>query len=58
MPTPRCRDYVNQHVGSHCIRRLRGQPWQYPAIAPFASLTCRISYGAPVTAALETIYHL
>lgn len=56
-------DYVNQHVGSHCIRLPpRGRPEASISHRTFSSLDlCRISYGAPVrvtSAALETIYHL
>lgn len=56
-------DYVNQHVGSHCIRLPpKGRPQASISHRTFSSLDlCRISYGAPVrvtSAALETIYHL
>ena len=56
-------DYVNQHVGSHCIRLPpKGRPEASISHRTFASLDlCRISYGAPVrvtSVALETIYHL
>nr|BFE97077.1 AraC family transcriptional regulator [Pseudomonas brassicacearum subsp. brassicacearum] len=56
-------DYVNQHVGSHCIRLPpRGRPEASISHRTFSSLDlCRISYGAPVrvtSTALETIYHL
>ncbi|NWB89906.1 AraC family transcriptional regulator [Pseudomonas agarici] len=56
-------DYVNQHVGSHCIRLLpKGRPRASISHRTFSSLDlCRISYGAPVqvtSTALETIYHL
>lgn len=56
-------DYVNQHVGSHCIRLPpRGRPQASISHRTFSSLDlCRISYGAPVrvtSTALETIYHL
>lgn len=56
-------EYVNQHVGSHCIRLpTRGRPEASISHRRFSSLDlCRISYGAPVrvtSAALETIYHL
>ncbi|AMB85862.1 AraC family transcriptional regulator [Pseudomonas agarici] len=56
-------DYVNQHVGSHCIRLLpKGRPRASISHRTFSSMDlCRISYGAPVqvtSTALETIYHL
>ncbi|KAA6174536.1 AraC family transcriptional regulator [Pseudomonas marginalis] len=56
-------DYVNQHVGSHCIRLPpKGRPMASISHRTFSSLDlCRISYGAPVrvtSVALETIYHL
>lgn len=56
-------DYVNQHVGSHCIRLpARGRPQASISHRTFSSLDlCRISYGASVrvtSAALETVYHL
>jgi AraC-like DNA-binding protein len=56
-------EYVNRHVGSHCIRLPRkGRPQASINHRTFSSLDlCRISYGAPVqvtSAALETIYHL
>ncbi len=56
-------DYVNQHVGSHCIRLPpKGRPRASVSHRTFSSLDlCRISYGAPVqvtSTALETIYHL
>ena len=56
-------DYVNQHVGSHCIRLPpKGRPQASISHRRFSSLAlCRISYGAPVrvtSVALETIYHL
>ncbi|KAA0946000.1 MULTISPECIES: AraC family transcriptional regulator [unclassified Pseudomonas] len=56
-------DYVNQHVGSHCILLPpRGRPQASISHRTFSSLDlCRISYGAPVrvtSVALETIYHL
>lgn len=56
-------EYVNQHVGNHCIRLPpRGRPKASISHRTFASLDlCRISYGAPVqvmSEALETIYHL
>jgi AraC-like DNA-binding protein len=56
-------DYVNQHVGSHCIRL----PQTCAAEASLSHRTfgdldlCRISYGGSVrvtSPALETIYHL
>ncbi|MFC6338128.1 helix-turn-helix domain-containing protein [Pseudomonas sp. CCM 7891] len=56
-------DYVNQHVGSHCIRLPpKGRPQASISHRTFSSLDlCRIRYGAPVrvtSTALETIYHL
>ncbi|MGC6373534.1 AraC family transcriptional regulator [Pseudomonas sp. K2I15] len=56
-------DYVNQHVGSHCIRLPpKGRPQASISHRTFSSLDlCRISYGAPVrvtSVALQTIYHL
>ena len=56
-------DYVNQHVGSHCIRLpSSGRPAASLSHRSFASLDlCRISYGGSVrvtSPALETIYHL
>ncbi|WP_283780535.1 AraC family transcriptional regulator [Pseudomonas abieticivorans] len=56
-------DYVNRHVGNHCIvLPRRGQPLSSLNHKAFASLDlCRISYGASVRVtshALETIYHL
>lgn len=56
-------DYVNQHVGSHCIRLPKsGRPAASLSHRSFASLDlCRISYGGSVrvtSPALETIYHL
>ncbi|WP_095077135.1 AraC family transcriptional regulator [Pseudomonas sp. Irchel s3h17] len=55
--------YVNQHVGSHCIRLPRsGSPQASLNHSKFASLDlCRISYGGSVrvtSPALETIFHL
>lgn len=55
--------YVNQHVGSHCIRLpTTGHPQASLMHRKFASLDlCRISYGGSVrvtSPALETIYHL
>ena len=56
-------EYVNQHVGSHCIRLPpKGRPQASIKHRTFSSLDlCRISYGARVqvmSPALETIYHL
>ncbi|MFJ3522059.1 AraC family transcriptional regulator [Pseudomonas sp. NPDC090203] len=56
-------EYVNQHVGNHCIRLPpKGRPQASISHRTFSSLDlCRISYGAPVqvtSTALETIYHL
>lgn len=56
-------EYVNQHVGSHCIGMPpKGRPRASISHRTFSSLDlCRISYGAPVrvtSPALETIYHL
>ena len=56
-------DYVNQHVGSHCIRLPpKGRPQASIKHRTFSSLDlCRISYGARVqvmSPALESIYHL
>jgi len=56
-------DYVNQHVGQHCIRLPQvGKPEASLSHRKFASLDlCRISYGGSVrvtSPALETIYHL
>lgn len=56
-------EYVNQHVGNHCIRLPpKGRPEASINHRTFSSLDlCRISYGAPVrvtSTALETIYHL
>ena len=56
-------DYVNQHVGSHCIRLPQsGRPEASLSHRTFGSLDlCRISYGGSVrvtSPALETIYHL
>lgn len=55
--------YVNQHVGSHCIRLPRaGSPQASLNHRAFASLDlCSISYGGSVrvtSPALESIYHL
>lgn len=56
-------EYVNQHVGSHCIQLpVTSRPQASLNHTKFASLDlCRISYGASVhvtSPALETIYHL
>ncbi|GAD63486.1 AraC family transcriptional regulator [Aquipseudomonas alcaligenes] len=56
-------DYVNQHVGSHCIRLPQtGHPAANLSHRSFGSVDlCRISYGGSVqvtSPALETIYHL
>ena len=56
-------EYVNQHVGSHCIRLPRtGSPQASLSHRTFGKLDlCRISYGGSVhvsSPALETIYHL
>jgi len=56
-------EYVNQHVGTHCIRLpRRGRPAASINHRTFASLDlCRISYGGAVrvtSAALETSFHL
>ncbi|PYC24553.1 AraC family transcriptional regulator [Aquipseudomonas alcaligenes] len=56
-------DYVNQHVGAHCIRLPRtGRPEASLSHRTFGALDlCRISYGGSVrvtSPALETIYHL
>ncbi|MFI8481019.1 AraC family transcriptional regulator [Pseudomonas sp. NPDC078700] len=56
-------EYVNQHVGSHCIRLPKsGRPEASLSHRTFGSLDlCRISYGGSVrvtSPALETIYHL
>jgi AraC-like DNA-binding protein len=56
-------DYVNQHVGAHCIRLPQsGRPEASLSHRTFGSLDlCRISYGGSVrvtSPALETIYHL
>ncbi|WP_375738764.1 AraC family transcriptional regulator [Pseudomonas boanensis] len=55
--------YVNQHVGTHCIRLpAAGHPEASLNHRKFANLDlCRISYGGSVrvtSPALETIYHL
>ncbi|MBA1245422.1 AraC family transcriptional regulator [Pseudomonas japonica] len=56
-------DYVNQHVGTHCIRLPpTGRPEASIRHRTFASLDlCRISYGGAVrvtSTALGTSYHL
>lgn len=56
-------DYVNQHVGNHCIELpRRGSPQANVNHRKFSSLDlCRLSYGGSVrvtSAALENIYHL
>ncbi|WP_397451946.1 AraC family transcriptional regulator [Pseudomonas sp. NA-150] len=56
-------EYVNQHVGSHCIQLpVSSRPQANLNHSKFASLDlCRISYGDSVhvtSPALETIYHL
>lgn len=56
-------EYVNQHVGNHCLRLPpRGRPEASISHRTFSSLDlCRLSYGAPVrvtSEALQTIYHL
>ncbi|WP_277052786.1 AraC family transcriptional regulator [Zestomonas thermotolerans] len=56
-------DYVNRHVGSHCIRLpATGSPRASLNHRQFASLDlCRISYGGSVrviSPALESIFHL
>lgn len=56
-------DYVNQHVGTHCIQLPRtGNPEASLSHRKFGKLDlCSISYGASVhvtSPALETIYHL
>lgn len=56
-------EYVNQHVGTHCIRLpARGRPAASINHRTFASLDlCRISYGGAVrvtSAALESSFHL
>lgn len=56
-------EYVNQHVGNHCIELpLRGSPQANVNHRKFSSLDlCRLSYGGSVrvtSAALENIYHL
>lgn len=56
-------DYVNQHVGTHCIRLPeKGGLAASLSHRKFAELDlCRISYGGSVrvtSPALETIYHL
>ncbi len=56
-------DYVNQHVGAHCIQLPRtGSPQASLSHCKFGKLDlCQISYGGSVhvtSPALETIYHL
>lgn len=56
-------DYVNQHVGTHCIQMPRaGSPQASLSHCSFGKLDlCQISYGGSVhvtSSALETIYHL
>jgi AraC-like DNA-binding protein len=56
-------DYVNQHVGSHCIRLPQhGSAQASLSHRTFGNLDlCRLSYGGSVrvtSPALETIYHL
>ncbi len=56
-------EYVNQHVGNHCIELpKRGSPQANVNHRKFSSLDlCRLSYGGSVrvtSAALENIYHL
>lgn len=56
-------DYVNQHVGNHCIRLPRaGSPQASLNHRSFADLDlCSISYGGSVrvtSPALETVFHL
>lgn len=56
-------EYVNQHVGIHCIELpRRGLPQANVNHRKFSSLDlCRLSYGGSVrvtSAALETVYHL
>ena len=56
-------DYVNQHVGQHCIGLARTtHPQASLSHRKFAELDlCRISYGGSVrvtSPALESIYHL
>lgn len=56
-------DYVNQHVGSHCIRLPNtGRPAASLSHRSFGSVDlCQIGYGGAVrvtSPALETIYHL
>jgi AraC-like DNA-binding protein len=56
-------DYVNQHVGTHCIQLPRtGSPEASINHRKFSSLDlCRLSYGGSVrvtSAALENVYHL
>ncbi len=56
-------DYVNRHVGAHCIRLpATGHPQSSLSHRKFASLDlCQISYGGSVrvtSPALESIFHL
>ncbi|AFN77840.1 benABC operon transcriptional activator BenR [Stutzerimonas stutzeri DSM 10701] len=56
-------EYVNQHVGTHCIQLPRtGHPQASLSHRKFGKLDlCRLSYGGSVhvtSPALETIYHL
>ncbi len=56
-------DYVNQHVGAHCIQLPRtDSPQASLSHCKFGKLDlCQISYGGSVhvtSPALETIYHL
>ncbi|MES2235351.1 AraC family transcriptional regulator [Pseudomonas veronii] len=56
-------EYVNQHVGSHCIHLLnKSLPQASISHRTFSSLDlCHLSYGAQVqvvSEALETVYHL
>ncbi len=56
-------DYVNQHVGQHCIGLSRtSHPQASLSHRKFAEFDlCRISYGGSVrvtSPALESIYHL
>jgi hypothetical protein len=50
-------NYVNQHVGSHCIRLPpKGRPQASISHRTFSSLDlCRISYGAPVRFCSSTL---
>ena len=56
-------EYVNQHVGAHCIQLPRtGHPQASLSHCTFGKLDlCKLSYGGSVhvtSPALETIYHL